>query len=136
MVLRWWHPFGESHAEIVVLIAMLVGGVLAPMGMLALAMFDSVGALNPIALIWSILRIPGPYLVAAATFEMVTVVYFIVGHWIGRLLPVPFLSGLIGGFLNLYLITAGMRILGLLYIAKERELGWFRRGVAIRPRQI
>jgi hypothetical protein len=37
------------------------------------------------------------------------------------------LSGLISSFLNLYFIAVGMRILGLFYVAKQGELGWFSR---------
>ena len=61
------------------------------MGMLALAMFDSVAVLNPIALTWSILRVPFHYLVAAAAFETVLLLYWFAADALQTLLPVPFL---------------------------------------------
>ncbi len=127
IILRWWHPLGEEYARAVMIAAAGLGGLLAPMGMLALAVFDSVAALNPIALIWSILRIPGHYLVAAAAFELVIGASFLAEDLIGSLIPVPVLPGLISVFLNLYLISAGMRILGLLYRTQREQLGWFGR---------
>jgi hypothetical protein len=51
IILRWWHPLGDEHARAVMIAAATVGGLLAPMGMLTLAVFDSVAALNPVALI-------------------------------------------------------------------------------------
>jgi hypothetical protein len=37
------------------------------------------------------------------------------------------LPGLICSFLNLYLISVGMRILGLLYLSNRDQFGWFNR---------
>jgi len=101
------------------------GALLAPMGMLALAMFDSIGALNPVALVWSILRVPFYYLIVAAVFELVFGIFFITANIIASL-PVPILSGAVADFLGLYFIVVGMRILGLLYWTKKEEFGWFK----------
>ena len=68
-VIGVWRPGTETEARIAYFIALGFGALLAPMGMLALAMFDTLAALNPIALTWSILRVPLHYLVAAAAFE-------------------------------------------------------------------
>lgn len=110
-----------------ILLATALGAFLAPMGMLALSVFDSVGALNPVALVWSISRIPGYYLAAAIAFELVIAVYMKSEDLIGGVLSSGFLAYIIAGFLNLYLMAVAMRILGLLYRAKKAELGWFSR---------
>jgi hypothetical protein len=80
-----------------------------------------------VALVWSILRIPLHYLVAAAAFELVAGAYWTVGDVVGPLLPVPLLPSLLNSFVTLYLMTAGMRILGLLYRTQKDKLGWFNR---------
>ena len=95
------------------------------MGMLALSMFDTFTALNPMALVWSILRIPGHYVVAAVAFGLVIGAYIFCDAFVGTILPVPFVGSLVAGCLNLYLLAVAMRILGLLYWTKKAELGWF-----------
>lgn len=127
VILSWWHPFGETYAGAAAIAAAVLGALLAPMGMLTLAMFDSVGALNPIALFWSISRVPLPYLVAAAAFELVLAARLVADAAIAVLLPIPFVPRLLSAFLGLYLLLAGMRILGLLYVTQKQKLGWFSR---------
>ena len=124
-IMRWWHPLGEAHAGMITLAVAAMGALLAPMGMLALAMFDSIGALNPIALVWSIARIPLHYLIAAAMFELVLAANLVVSGWLSSVSRIPIVPGLLSGFVSLYLLVTGMRILGLLYVSKQKELGWF-----------
>jgi hypothetical protein len=97
------------------------------MGMLALAMFDTVAVLNPLALTWTIGRVPFHYLVAAASFELVLVFHWFAESAIESVVLVPLLPGLLSSFLYLYLVTVGMRILGLLYLNHRDEFGWFNR---------
>ena len=126
-IIRLWHPGTASDTRIAYLAALGLGALFAPMGMLGLAMFDTVAVLNPITLTWSILRVPLHYLVAAAAFETVLLLHWFAAGAIQRLVPVPFLPGLISGFLNLYFIAVGMRILGLLYVNNQAAFGWFSR---------
>jgi hypothetical protein len=120
-------PTEQANTRIVVIVAALTfGALLAPMGMLALSMFDHFGALNPVSLTWSILRVPGHYLVAAGAFEFILLVNVFARPWIYLLIPLPFLPSLVSGFLNLYFIAVSMRILGLLYANDKDKLGWFR----------
>jgi hypothetical protein len=107
--------------------ALAIGLLLAPMGMLGLAMFDSVSVLNPVALTWSIMRVPVPYLVAAVAFELVLLFHWFAEGAIDKAMPIPILPGLISGFLSLYLVSVGMRILGLLYRCHSDQFGWFNR---------
>jgi hypothetical protein len=120
-----------SEKELATMVAFFValgfGVLLAPMGVLALAMFDQIRALNPIALTWSILRVPLPYLAAATAFGLVFVIHFLVQNLIESMLSIPFLPGLLSSMIYLYLVSVGMRILGLLYRTHKEELGWFSR---------
>ncbi len=97
------------------------------MGMLALSMFDTLAALNPIALTASFLRVPLQYLVAAAAFEAVLLLYWFAEGAVQGLVPVPFVPSLISSFLNLYVLSVAMRILGLLYACNRERFGWFAR---------
>jgi hypothetical protein len=126
IILNWWHPANETLAHALKLTAIGLGALFAPMGMLSLAMFDTIGALNPVALVVSILRVPLHYLMAALAFEFVFVVYSNAANVIGSL-PVPYLSEAVADFLGFYFTFVGMRMLGLLYWTNKEELGWFRR---------
>lgn len=97
------------------------------MGMLALAMFDTVTALNPVSLVWSIMRIPGPYVMATAAFGLAITAFFFCDTLIGLVLPAPFLGYVISGFVSLYFVAVAMRIMGLLYWSNQGRLGWFSR---------
>lgn len=104
-----------------------IGGFIAPMAMLSLSMFDSFTALNPIGIVWSILRIPVPYLAAALAFGAVIGCYLNMEGFVSTVVPIRFLAYLVAGFVNLYLLAVAMRMLGLLYFCKKEELGWFER---------
>jgi len=126
-IIAVWRPGTETEARIAYFAALGFGALFAPMGMLALAMFDTVAVLNPIALTWSILRVPLHYLVAAAAFETVLLLEWSAAGALQTLVPVPFLPDLIASFLNLYVTSVGMRILGLLYVNNQDKFGWFSR---------
>ena len=126
-VIQIWHPGTATQTRIGYFIALGFGAFFAPMGMLALAMFDTLAVLNPIALAWSILRVPLHYLVAAAAFEAVFLLDWFAPGVLRTAMPVPFLPDLISGFFNLYVISFGMRVLGLLYLSNQDNFGWFSR---------
>jgi hypothetical protein len=101
------------------------GCVYFPMGFMAVALADSLAALNPLVIIPSILKIPGAYLLA-----ILVLVAVLGASWVGnailpRLLPIPIVPGVLGEFVGLYLMTVEMRLLGLLYRTKQNQLAWF-----------
>lgn len=102
------------------------GCIYFPMAFTAVAMFDTLGALNPWLILKSILRIPGAYLLAVMLLLSAYGVGLMGGHFLEQLLPIPILPVIMTQFFSLYLVTVEMRILGLLYWSKETELGWFR----------
>jgi len=120
-------PGTQTQTAIAHLAALGIGVLLAPMAILALAMFDHIGALNPIALAWSIARVPLPYAAAATAFVLVFLLHWLVEGVLESAISIPVLPGLISALVYLYLVAVGMRILGLLYLTHKTELGWFSR---------
>ena len=107
--------------------AILFGCVCFPMAFLAVSMFDSVAAVNPLLVIPSILRIPLQYLLTVLLLGGVLALRWAGEAFLENLLPIPILAGIVLGFAGLYLLTVEMRILGLLYLANKDRLGWFNR---------
>jgi len=127
LILEIWKPFGTDYTGLAVLIALAAGALLAPMGMLALAVLDNVGALNPVALVLSIFRIPLPYFVATAVFETVLVLYAVFSHFAASLgieWPLSDVAQLVLNAVELCALAIGMRVLGLLYRTHQDRLGW------------
>jgi hypothetical protein len=118
--------------------ALLFGCFYLPMAFLAVAMFDTVSALNPILIIPSITRVFKEYLVACGLLIFILALRFGINlfisvlfqpltHDIAMMIVGALVRGLISGFLGLYFLIVEMRILGLLYYTKKDELGWFKR---------
>ena len=97
-----------------------------PMTLLAVAMYDSIFALNPMLTLPSIARVTRNYLVAVLLLVLIVVVHMVCDVFMG-VIPIPILPTIISGFIGLYLLAVEMRILGLLYLANKQRLGWFRR---------
>ena len=98
-----------------------------PMAFLAVSMFDSVGAVNPLLVVPSIVRIPLHYLVTVLLLGGVLAARWAGGYLLPMVLPVPMVPTIVAGLIGLYLLTVEMRILGLLYVINKEELGWFKR---------
>jgi FHA domain len=105
---------------------LLFGCVYFPMAFLAVTIFDSVFAVNPLLILTSIARIPLHYLLTVALLGAVLALRRTADHLLQTLLPIPILPTAISSLLGLYLLTVDLRILGLLYLSKKDRLGWFR----------
>jgi hypothetical protein len=101
-----------------------------PMAFLAVAMFDSVLAVNPMLVIPSMVKVWKEYFLLGILFGVVMVLRWAAGWTAHSLLPPNLISRLLGavfsGFLGLYILTVEVHILGLLYRSKKATLGWFR----------
>jgi glucan phosphoethanolaminetransferase (alkaline phosphatase superfamily) len=106
--------------------AIVFGCAYFPMAFMAVAMFDSIGAVNPLLIIPAILKIPLEYLFTVALLAVILLVRWLCKTFLPGILPVPLLPSVLSSFLGLYFLTVEVRILGLLYWTKRRELGWFR----------
>ena len=102
-----------------------LGLLYLPMAWLAVALTDNFFALNPLVVLPSIARIPGPYAVTVVLCAVLTAAWFYSETVLGMLLPIPVLPGLLAHFAGLYLLVVQMRVLGLLYHAYRQRLGWF-----------
>jgi hypothetical protein len=108
-----------------------------PMAFLAVAMKDSVMAANPLVVVPAILKVPLEYLVTAILLTCVFLVRMLgdamssVSEQVGyhtRDMSVLFMTigvRAVWSLLSVYLLTVGMRILGLLYATKKEKFGWF-----------
>ena len=104
------------------LIACMIWALLYfPMGLLAIAMFDSVAALNPVLMVKSISKIPLRYLLACLFFFLV---FFLNSVLAGYFTQIPIVGLVVRMFCSFYLMMVAMRILGLLYKANARKLDW------------
>jgi hypothetical protein len=127
VVLTLYAPAASPWIVGVIIASMFVGCLYFPMAFTAVAMFDTVLAVNPLLVVPSILKIPLAYLAAVALFAAVLLVRWLGHTLLPLILPVPVLPWVLGNLLGLYLLTVEMRILGLLYAAKKADLGWFNR---------
>ncbi len=116
----------QSWGPVAVEAALLCGCVYFPMAFLAVAMFDSVFAVNPLLILPSIARIPFQYLLTVALLGAILALRRVADHLLPALLPIPILPTVFSTLLGLYLLTVDLRILGLLYLSKRDRLGWFR----------
>ena len=89
----------------VTMAALLLGCFYFPMAFMAVSMFDSAGAVNPLLVI--------------------LVLRWLLKNYLPALLPVPLLPLIIFSLVELYLLIVEVRMLGLLYRHKKRELAWF-----------
>jgi hypothetical protein len=103
--------------------ALLYGCFCFPMAFLAVAMFDSILAVNPVLVVPSIFRVLREYLLAVILFAVVLGL-----QWAQQTLATAIpaiLASVVANFAGLYLLTVEMRVLGLLYRAHSLRLGWF-----------
>lgn len=106
-----------------------VGVFLLPMGLLAVIMYDSLGAgLNPFRLVWSILKTLIPYSGVVVLFYGVCFLIFLAGRMIAQgqaLLSwiTPIVVAL-GVAVTMYLFLVAGHVLGMFFCRYEEILGW------------
>ncbi len=126
LVLGLWLAGSGSWGSWAMGAAFLAGASYFPMAFLAVAMFDSVAAVNPLLVIPSILKVPLEYLLTLLLFGSAFAVRWAGNQVLPQVMP-RLLAGVVSGFIGLYLLTVQVRILGLLYRSRRSALGWFRR---------
>jgi len=113
----------ESRPAGAVLYFSIAWGLLyLPMSLLAIALFDSLIALNPFVIFKAIGKIPLRYLQGCVLFFLV---YYVNTSLAGYLDAIPVLGFVIRVFFSFYMTMVAMRILGLIYHANAQKLGWF-----------
>ncbi len=112
-----WRPLGAAAPFL-----LLAGLACLPMGLLGVAVLESVEGLSPRRVLVSIARVLPSYLLVLALLAGLEV-----HRHLARLLlrAVPYAGALAGGVVSMYVLAVQMRLLGLLYRTGERRLGWF-----------
>lgn len=105
--------------------SMVFGCVYFPMAFTAVAMADSVLAVNPLAIIPSIMKVPGQYLLTVIVLAAILLIRWLLYRVLEMALPIPLLPTIITSLIGLYLLVVEMRILGLFYRSNQDRLGWF-----------
>jgi hypothetical protein len=95
------------------------------MSLLAVAMFDSITAMNPVVVVPSIARIPLPYLLTSATLLVVVLVKWGIYWTLETMIPVPIVPDLLTSLFGFYFLTVSTFILGLMYYTQRHRIGWF-----------
>ncbi len=126
-VLIWSYNSEEGLAGMAMIPAIVLACLYFPMGFLAVAMFDTVTALNPMLIVPSILKVPLEYFTACLLLGAVFIVRWLGNRFLHTLIPVILVPDIISSFIGLYFLTVECRILGLLYFTNKPKLGWFRR---------
>jgi hypothetical protein len=103
---------------------LFLGAIYSPMAFLAVAMFDSVAAINPFVVIPAMFRVPLEYLTVLVLIAVIIGINIVESIFVGKL-GIPFVPTLVGSFVSLYFLTVMGRMLGLMYFAKHERLGWF-----------
>jgi hypothetical protein len=99
------------------------GGFFFPMVLLAVVLFDSFGALNPILIIGSIFRTLPPYCGMVLFFYAGALLFMEIDSPVNRFWLLPMVSFLVKG-LQLYMIIVAVGLLGRFYNRYEKKLNW------------
>jgi hypothetical protein len=103
---------------------LLLGMVYFPMALLGVAMADSMSGLNPLLVTSTILKVPGPYLIAVIVLGILVAVRMIIPVVLD-MIPIPLVGWTMISFTTLLLLTIEMRILGVLYYTNRKKIGWY-----------
>lgn len=103
---------------------LLLGAYCMPMCMLTTAVADGLGGLNPLIILSSIAKVPGPYFLVCALFVVVLGIRSGSSAILGTI-PIPILPTLVFNFVILAGWAITMRALGLFYRKYKTKLAWF-----------
>ena len=106
----------------IVITALIVGAVYFPMAILGVAMFDTLGAINPLLVVRSIKQVPGHYALTLVIFGLLLGLKAVTVNF-SDLIPV--LGTMLDHFDSLWSSIFLARVLGGLYAINREKLGWF-----------
>jgi hypothetical protein len=123
LLMDFW--FDVDYPWLVWLIA-LAGCLYFPMAFLGVAMFDSLAAAHPLFVAGSVSVVPREYSVAVLVFAGILLLRWLSETLLTMLLHIPLVPVLLSDLLAIGLLMVEAGILGLLYLARKRTLGWFK----------
>jgi hypothetical protein len=103
---------------------MILGCAALPICMLAAFLHETVLALNPLVLFITVLRVPAEYLVACVVLGMLVGLRCLSSYIAEWAHVIPVLPQVVDGFISLYLLSVEMRVIGLIFHTKRKQLGW------------
>jgi hypothetical protein len=113
---------GWEQLGFVALIVLGCAGL--PMCMLAAFLHETALALNPLVLFVTAFRIPAEYLIACVVLGLLVGIRFLSVYIAGVAHVIPVLPQALDGFISLYLLSVEMRVIGLIFFTKRKQLGW------------
>jgi hypothetical protein len=122
-----WLTSGNPLAAWVLAIALGWGALYFPMAFLAVAMLGTVFAVNPLAVVPPVFRMPLQYLFSCFLFGAVLVLHWAGAYFFPAFIQIRFVSSIFLSFAQLYFLTVGVRVLGLLYWTNKEKFGWLNR---------
>ncbi len=102
----------------------VLGYLYLPMALLAVGIFDSIGAVSPTVIVPAIFRTPVAYLTTLALQALLVGLATGLEMLISMMLPFPFLPGLVSSAFSLYFLTVSVRLLGVFYHSNRYQIGW------------
>jgi hypothetical protein len=112
-----------ERSDLIYWLLLVCGGFFYPMTLLAVVLFDSFGALNPILIIGSIFRTLLPYCVMILLFYAGVLLFIKIDSPVNRFWLLPAVPFFIKGA-QLYMIFVAVGCLGRFYHRYEKKLNW------------
>ena len=122
--LVWAQPADSFWLTPALFAGLAVSCTYFPMAFLALAMYETLAALNPVLIVLSILNIWRGYALTLLLLGVAVLIRWGGEHALHHILPIPILPTLIVNIFGLYLLVVEVRLLGVLYRTHRRDLDW------------
>lgn len=121
-----FHVVRDSEMSLPILFPLFALGFLYfPMALLAAAMSNNWFAVNPLVVLPAITRLNLQYVLTTAVFFGLVLARFLCETLLHAVLPIPILPTLLSSLIALYFLIVEVRLLGILYHANRKRLGWF-----------
>jgi hypothetical protein len=117
-----YYFFGPKKLDDLFGVLVVAGSLYYPMGLTAVAVFDDLSALNPVAIIRSAFRVPLKYVATCIIFMLLLYLNYLRQKHL--IIHVPILGALLRWFILLYLWTMAMHLLGMFYYTNRHKLQW------------
>jgi hypothetical protein len=95
-----------------------------PVSLLSVFLHETVFALNPLLLIISVVRVPMEYTVVCIVLAILVGLRLLMMWLVMKTKIIPVLPEAADEFVSLYLLCVEMRIIGLLFHTRRKDLGW------------
>lgn len=113
----------RERVDWIYLLLLTIGGLFFPMVLLAVVLFDSLSALNPLLILGSILRTFVPYCVLVLLLAGISYLSVSIGYWTNSFHPLP-TKQLLLWLVQFYLVFVAIALLGGFYQRHETRLDW------------